>query len=99
MVSGTGPDSHGDAELLSLWVAPDARGRGVGDALVEAVAGWAEAEGAMVLVLTVRATNAAAISLYRRHGFADAGSVTRPDGEPADLRMTRPLAHPVPRPS
>ncbi|WP_166463065.1 GNAT family N-acetyltransferase [Amycolatopsis acidicola] len=73
MVSCVGPDEHGDAELLSLWVAPFARGRGVGDALVGAVAQWAEQQRARRLVLRVLVGNLSARALYQRNGFADAG--------------------------
>jgi ribosomal protein S18 acetylase RimI-like enzyme len=37
MVSATGPDAEGDVQFSSLWVAPFARGRGVGDSLLGAV--------------------------------------------------------------
>jgi ribosomal protein S18 acetylase RimI-like enzyme len=73
LVSGTHPDENGMVLLISMWVAPFARGRGVGDALVDAVIGWARARGAMRVELDVRETNAAAIALYRRNGFVDQG--------------------------
>ncbi|MCY0989278.1 GNAT family N-acetyltransferase [Nannocystis sp. ILAH1] len=60
-------------ELLSMWVAPAARGRGVGDALVDAVVAWARAEGLRRLVLDVGDANAAAIALYARNGFVPTG--------------------------
>lgn len=69
MVSGM-PQDHG-VELISLWVAPFARGRGVGDALLDAVVRWS----AGPVSLTVKEGNAAAITLYGRHGFVDAGPV------------------------
>lgn len=72
MVSATAT-GQGEAELISMWVAPEARGRGVGDALVQAVVGWATEVGARRLVLGVRQANAQAIALYRRHGFDDLG--------------------------
>jgi ribosomal-protein-alanine N-acetyltransferase len=62
-----------EAELLTLAVAPGARRRGVGAALVEAVAGAAAAAGARRLFLEVAADNAAALALYRGAGFAPVG--------------------------
>jgi ribosomal-protein-alanine N-acetyltransferase len=62
-----------EAELLTLAVAPRARRRGVGAALVEAVAGAAAAAGARRLFLEVAADNAAALALYRGAGFAPVG--------------------------
>ncbi len=69
MVSGVEGDP---VELISLWVAPDARGRGVGDLLVRAVLGYA---GTRPTRLNVYPDNAPAIALYRRHGFAELGGV------------------------
>lgn len=60
-------------ELVSMWVAPSARGRGVGDALVSEVEGWARSVGARTLRLDVAEDNAQAIGLYRRHGLACTG--------------------------
>ena len=62
-------------ELLSMWVSPDFRGMGVGDAAVRAVIDWAgmNCPGAAV-VLSVKATNERAIDLYSRHGFAMTGA-------------------------
>ncbi|MFD9894601.1 GNAT family N-acetyltransferase [Amycolatopsis sp. NPDC059027] len=56
-------------ELISMWVAPFARGRGVGDALVVAVVEWAKEHGAERVVLRVQPSNQYAAALYRRHGF------------------------------
>ncbi|MBL9103226.1 MAG: GNAT family N-acetyltransferase [Myxococcales bacterium] len=67
------PDEPETGELLSLWVAPGARGRGVGDALIDAVVAWARTEGLSRLVLDVGDHNAAAIGLYARHGFTPTG--------------------------
>ena len=63
----------GEAEILTLAVAPQARRRGVGAALVEAAAGAAQALGAEAMFLEVAADNAAALALYRRAAFAVAG--------------------------
>jgi ribosomal protein S18 acetylase RimI-like enzyme len=69
-------------ELISMWVAPFARGRGVGDTAVRAVLGWADPQ---KVVLSVKADNKRAIALYQRHGFVDAGQ--SPDD--ADERLMR----------
>ncbi|KAB2883119.1 MAG: GNAT family N-acetyltransferase, partial [Albidovulum sp.] len=63
----------GEAELLTLAVAPDARRRGTGTALVAAFLDRAVAAGAERAFLEVSADNAAARVLYARAGFAEAG--------------------------
>jgi GNAT superfamily N-acetyltransferase len=69
IAGGVTTDEPGVAELVAMWVAPAARGRGVGDALVGAVADWATATGASRLRLEVAAGNHAAAALYARNGF------------------------------
>ena len=56
-------------ELISMWVGPGGRGRGVGDLLVQAVADWARQSGAELLRLAVVPGNGPATGLYRRNGF------------------------------
>ena len=75
MVSGMLPDHDGTVELISMWVAPVARGRGVGDALVGAVVRWAKERRASRIALRVAESNHYAMALYRRHGFVDKGPV------------------------
>jgi GNAT superfamily N-acetyltransferase len=68
-VSGTEPETTtGYVELLSMWVAPEARGRGVGRTLVEAVVQWASSRAANGVTLSVKRSNEA-IVLYKRCGF------------------------------
>jgi ribosomal protein S18 acetylase RimI-like enzyme len=57
------------AELHLLCVKPDARGGGIGEALVRAALDRAKAEGARGVVLWTQPTMAAAQRLYRRCGF------------------------------
>lgn len=71
MVSGHLSERGDKAELLSMWVAPSARGRGVGDALVRAVVRWSEGRGAGELALRVAGGNEHAMALYERHGFVE----------------------------
>jgi GNAT superfamily N-acetyltransferase len=65
------PDAPEDprAVLVGMFVSGEARGHGVGAALVDAVVGWARQRKAEGLGLWVTATNATAIALYRRCGF------------------------------
>jgi GNAT superfamily N-acetyltransferase len=59
------------AELVSMWVAPVGRGKGVGNALMTAVEDWARSAGATVLKLSVVPGNDPAHNLYLRHGYVD----------------------------
>jgi ribosomal protein S18 acetylase RimI-like enzyme len=87
MVSATAPGADGAVQLISLWVSPAGRGRGVGDEAVGQVVAWAHREHPGVPVtLSVRIDNHHARRLYERHGFVDAGP--SPDG-PDERRMRR----------
>lgn len=86
MVSSTAP-ANGDVELLSMWVAPEVRGKGVGDALVRWVRDRATGVGAARVLLDVRAANGRAIALYERHGFRDIGSASAPGDPHPERRM------------
>ncbi|PZH16783.1 GNAT family N-acetyltransferase, partial [Streptomyces sp. NTH33] len=63
------PGDSGACELRSVWVSPQARGRGVGDRLIAAVERWALQSGATTLKLAVIPGNESAIALYQRNGF------------------------------
>jgi ribosomal protein S18 acetylase RimI-like enzyme len=56
-----------------MYVRPQARGRGVGGALVAAVIGWARARDAASVHLWVTETNKPARLLYERCGFTLTG--------------------------
>ncbi|MEV7281507.1 GNAT family N-acetyltransferase [Streptomyces sp. NPDC093111] len=73
----------GGYELRSVWVAPEARGRGVAGRLITAVETWARRSGARTLRLGVLPGNDPAIALYARHGFTPSA---RPGGLLADGR-------------
>jgi GNAT superfamily N-acetyltransferase len=74
LVTGSLEVEDGRFHLFGMFVEPDARGRGVGAALVEAVIGWARGHGATRLYLGVTATNDAALRLYERCGFRPTGT-------------------------
>lgn len=63
----------GEAELLTLAVAPEARREGLGARLVAGFLAQSAARGATSAFLEVAADNAPAIALYDRAGFARAG--------------------------
>jgi GNAT superfamily N-acetyltransferase len=60
-------------ELISMYVRPRARGRGVGEALVATVLGWARDKNATEVHLWVTETNSHARALYDRCGFTLTG--------------------------
>lgn len=57
--------------VYDLWVAPEARRRGVARRLLAHAEGWCRARGYAKLRLEVSARNAAARSLYASAGFAE----------------------------
>ncbi len=58
---------------LSVYVAPDAQGRGVGSALMEALVETADEAGIWTLMAGVLPENAASLALHRRAGFRRIG--------------------------
>ncbi|MBY6187106.1 ribosomal protein S18-alanine N-acetyltransferase [Marinobacter hydrocarbonoclasticus] len=90
-----------EVTLMNLCVDPDAQGQGLGRALLSRALEKASAAGAAHCFLEVRASNAAAISLYQKLGFAEDGRrkgyyPTR-DGREDAVLMSRTL--PPPRPA
>ena len=61
------------AVLLAMFVAPAARGRGIGAALVDAQLAWARDEGFERMSLLVNVEQGSAFRLYERCGFRDTG--------------------------
>jgi len=61
---------------ISMWVAPEARGKSIGAALIAAVVDWARRQGFDRLLLDVADDNIPAISLYARKGFEPTGAVS-----------------------
>ena len=64
------------AWLISMWVAPEVRRKGVGGVLVDATIQWARSNGVTRLLLDVADNNTAAIALYTRKGFEPNGEVS-----------------------
>ena len=95
MASGVPTSDVGVVELISMWVAPDARGRGVGDALVREIERWSLAAGARVVRLSVAEGNGPAAALYERHGFRYTGEWNEmPGGSRRERVMEKEVAPP-----
>lgn len=62
-----------DAELLDIGIAAQHQRRGLGHAVLRAMLALARELGRQRVVLEVRASNAAAIALYRSTGFLEMG--------------------------
>ena len=61
-----------DVPVLAIGVVPEARGRGIGGALLDALLALAREHGFRALSLAVDRQNPAARRLYERKGFRDA---------------------------
>lgn len=62
-----------EAEILTLAVNPEQRRHGLGSALLRAAMERARGLGAASMFLEVAVTNHAALALYEKHGFSEAG--------------------------
>ncbi|TCC37203.1 GNAT family N-acetyltransferase [Kribbella sindirgiensis] len=92
-MAGGFPGADDTAELVSMWVAPAGRGKGVGNALMTAIEDWARGIGAGTLKLSVVPGNDPAHNLYLRHGYVDTDEPgdLMPDGVRRELVMAKPL--------
>lgn len=77
------------AEVMTVAVAPQHRGRGHGATLLRALLQHASHRGADRVSLEVRADNPAAIGLYRRHGFDVVRTRRRHDRDGGDALVMR----------
>jgi ribosomal-protein-alanine N-acetyltransferase len=79
----------GEAEILTLAVAPAARGQGLGRGLLQAAIIKAQELGAKTMFLEVGADNPAALALYAGLGFAKCGMRKGYYGGVADALVLR----------
>ena len=93
MATGIPSADYGSrAELISMWVDPAVRGRGVATVLITAIARWAASTGATTLTLFVMLENVAARRVYERNGFAVSNEPDDlPPGDRRALVMLRDL--------
>jgi GNAT superfamily N-acetyltransferase len=80
-------------ELVSMYIRPRARGRGVGEALIATVIDWAASRNAASVHLWVTEPNKPARLLYERCGFALTGERQSLPSNPSldEVAMSRPL--------
>ena len=72
------PSIYGDWYIADLGVAPEARSRGVGRALIRSALQRAESAEASAVWLKVLSTNEAGLALYRSVGFREVGRLSQP---------------------
>ena len=79
------------AHLVSMWVAPTHRRRGIGAQLVQKIFAWARACHVRTMKLLVTSNNDAATKLYEGLGFAMTGKTTTHANDPSlgDCEMIR----------
>jgi ribosomal protein S18 acetylase RimI-like enzyme len=75
------------ADLVSMWVDPIHRRKGIGRVLVDAVVAWARERNAQGLWLLVTSNNHTAINFYQRLGFSLTGKTEPYRNDPALLNM------------
>jgi GNAT superfamily N-acetyltransferase len=80
------------ANLVSMWVAPNARRAGVGRILVNAVHDWAHNMGANEVRLMVTEINHGALRFYESLGYAKTGRTEPWPNDPTvlEFEMSRP---------
>jgi GNAT superfamily N-acetyltransferase len=85
LVSGGRRDPDDTTRFVySMWVAPNARGSGIAEDLLDAVVAWARGEGAVRLGLEVTNRVPRARRFYERYGFTATG-VEDPLGRDASI--------------
>jgi len=92
-LAGGYEEEPGLVDLISMWVRPQARGHGVGAALIAAVIDWARARDATAVHLWVTEANSHARQLYQRSGFSLTSERQPLPSHPdlGEVGMTRPL--------
>jgi ribosomal protein S18 acetylase RimI-like enzyme len=93
MATGVPTDTDHVVALISMWVTPAARGIGIGDSLLQAIAEWAHDRAADEVRLHVSEGNERAAALYLRNGYQFTGEVgdLMPDGVRRERVMAKRL--------
>jgi GNAT superfamily N-acetyltransferase len=83
-------------QLVSVWVHPEHRGRGVGSALSSAAVAWCRRRGHATVIVWVNAANAVAIHTYEKVGFRPTGESKPFPGRPELTEIAMALPAPTP---
>ena len=59
-----------EADILTVGVVPDHRGKGIAKALMALITDWASAQGSTAMMLEVKIDNSEAIGLYESLGYS-----------------------------
>ena len=72
IVAYAGVFAPGDAEadILTVGVVPEHRGKGIAKALMSLITDWAKAQGTTAMMLEVKVDNSEAIGLYESLGYS-----------------------------
>jgi putative acetyltransferase len=81
--------SRTECEIAKMAVAPAARGRGLGDLLMEAAVDFAREIGAARIVIVSNTVLEPALRLYRKHGFLEAPMESDGRYQRANIRLER----------
>ena len=94
VASAAGTPKTTSVHMIGMFVRPQARGHGVGEALIDAVLSWARAQDATSVDLWVTESNEPARRLYERRGFTPTGERQPLPSNPdlPELAMSYPLA-------
>jgi ribosomal protein S18 acetylase RimI-like enzyme len=90
-----GEDGGPSGLFSTIYVAPEARRRGIAEALIRRGEAWFEARGITTMATNTSETNARLIALFEKHGYAIALRV--PDKRMVHLSKTRASSAPCPR--
>ena len=83
--------SPSECEIAKMAVAPAARGRGLGDLLMEAAVDFAREIGARRVTIVSNTVLAPALRLYRKHGFVEVPLESDGRYQRANIRLEREL--------
>ena len=68
--AGVFAPGEAEADVLTVGVVPDHRGKGIAKALMVLITDWANAQGSTAMMLEVKTDNADAIGLYESLGYS-----------------------------